>query len=138
MQPKPLAFLAAGAIGIMIAAGCAKGSDQSSSSSTTTTTSSEAPAAAPAASTGAKSAAGGAMGDAAHGKQIFSANCSTCHGATGTEGGVGPSLKSEKSRKNYTQAIAWIKNPQPPMPKLYPSPLSEKDVDDVAAYVETL
>lgn len=78
------------------------------------------------------------MGDAAHGKQIFAANCASCHGATGTEGGVGPSLKGEKSRKNYQQAIAWIKNPQPPMPKLYPSPLSEKDVDDVAAFVETL
>jgi mono/diheme cytochrome c family protein len=136
MQPKPFAFLAAGAVGILIAAGCAKGSNQSSSSSTTTTTSSEAPAAA--ASTGAMAAAGGAMGDAAHGKQIFTANCSSCHGATGTEGGVGPSLKGEKGRKNYEQAIAWIKNPQPPMPKLYPSPLNEKDVDDVAAYVETL
>jgi mono/diheme cytochrome c family protein len=143
MQSKPLAFLAAGAIGIMVVAGCAKGSDQSSSSTTTTTSaSSEAPAAAPAAS-GADAAAtaaasGGAMGDATHGKAIFTANCSTCHGATGTEGGVGPSLKGEKSRKNYEQAIAWIKNPQPPMPKLYPSPLSEKDVDDVAAYVESL
>ena len=61
-----------------------------------------------------------------------------CHGATGTEGGAGPSLKNEKSRKNFGQAVAWIKDPQPPMPKLFPSPLSEKDVDDVATYVEGL
>jgi mono/diheme cytochrome c family protein len=91
------------------------------------------------ASTGKKgesSAAGAA--DPAHGKQIFSQNCASCHGATGTEGGVGPSLKDEKSRKNTAAAIAWIKDPKPPMPKLYPSPLSEKDVADVAAYVESL
>ena len=72
------------------------------------------------------------------GKTIFSANCATCHGATGTEGGVGPSLKNEKSRKNYAQTIAWIHNPTPPMPKLWPSPLNDKDVQDVAAYVQSL
>jgi mono/diheme cytochrome c family protein len=135
MQSKPFAFLTAAAIGMLLVAGCARGSNQSSTSA-----SSEAPAAAaPAASAGEVAAApAGKMGDAAHGKTIFSANCASCHGATGTEGGVGPSLKNEKSRKNYQQAIAWIKNPQPPMPKLYPSPLGEKDVEDVAAYVETL
>lgn len=79
-----------------------------------------------------------AGGDATHGKQLFTQNCASCHGATGTEGGVGPSLRNEKSRKNFAKAVTWIENPQPPMPKLYPSPLSEKDVDDVAAYVETL
>jgi mono/diheme cytochrome c family protein len=137
MQSKPLAFLAAGAIAVLIAAGCTKGSDQSSTSSTTTTTSTttSAPAAAPSATTGAMSVT---TGDADHGKSIFTANCASCHGATGTEGGVGPSLKNEKSRKDHAAAVAWIKNPQPPMPKLYPSPLSEKDVNDVAAYVETL
>lgn len=77
-------------------------------------------------------------GDAANGKKLFAANCAACHGAHGTEGGVGPSLKGEKSKKNQAAAVAWIKNPKAPMPKLYPSPLSEKDVNDVAAYVETL
>jgi len=47
-------------------------------------------------------------------------------------------LHGEKARKNTAAAIAWIKNPQPPMPKLYPGTLSEKDVTDVAAYVESL
>jgi mono/diheme cytochrome c family protein len=77
-------------------------------------------------------------GDAKHGKEIFGSNCASCHGATGTEGGVGPSLKNEKSRKNTDKTIAWIKNPQPPMPKLWPSPLSDKDVADVAAFVQSL
>ena len=114
MQSKPLAFLAAGAVAVLIAAGCTKSSDQSTSTTSTSTA------------------------QAARGKTIFATNCSACHGATGTEGGIGPSLKNEQSRKNYADTIAWIKNPQPPMPKLYPSPLSEKDVDDVAAYVQGL
>jgi mono/diheme cytochrome c family protein len=77
-------------------------------------------------------------GDAANGKKLFGANCASCHGATGTEGGVGPSLKGEKSKKNQAATVAWIKNPKAPMPKLFPNPLSAKDVNDVAAYVETL
>jgi mono/diheme cytochrome c family protein len=77
-------------------------------------------------------------GDAANGKKIFTQNCASCHGATGTEGGAGPSLKGEKSRQDTAAAVAWIKDPKPPMPKLYPTPLSDKDVADVAAYVETL
>jgi mono/diheme cytochrome c family protein len=89
-------------------------------------------------STSAPAAGAAAAGDPAHGKSIFAANCASCHGSTGTEGGIGPSLKNERSRKNLEQAIAWIKNPQPPMPKLYPSPLGDKDVLDVAAYVQSL
>jgi mono/diheme cytochrome c family protein len=132
MPSRPFAFVAATAIAALIAAGCTKGSDQSSSSSTTTTTTATA---GPAATTGTMTVT---KGDPAHGKTIFGANCAQCHGANGESGGVGPSLKNEKSRKDYDKTIAWIKNPQPPMPKLFPQPLSEKDVDDVAAFVQTL
>ncbi|GAC1422853.1 MAG: hypothetical protein NVSMB5_16480 [Candidatus Velthaea sp.] len=131
---KPITVLTVAVMAGLLVAGCAKSSDQSNSSTTTTAQSSSAPEAAAASSPG----GGMAAGDAAHGKQIFAANCASCHGASGTEGGVGPSLKNEKSRKNTAAAIAWIKNPQPPMPKLFPSPLSEKDVADVASFVETL
>jgi mono/diheme cytochrome c family protein len=131
MTFKPFALVAAGAFAAVLATGCSKTSDQS------TTTTSGATSVPAAANAGAMSGTA-ALGDPVHGKAIFSANCATCHGATGTEGGVGPSLKNEKSRKNYAQTVAWIKNPSPPMPKLYPSPLAEKDVDDVAAYVQTL
>jgi mono/diheme cytochrome c family protein len=131
MTFKPFALVAAGAFAAVLATGCSKTSDQS------TTTTSGATSVPAAANAGAMSGTA-ALGDPAHGKAIFTANCATCHGATGVEGGVGPSLKNEKSRKNYAQTVAWIKNPSPPMPKLYPSPLAEKDVDDVAAYVQTL
>src|SRR2546423_4708240 len=81
--------------------------------------------------------AASASGNVAHGKVLFAQNCSSCHGATGG-GGVGPSLKGEKSRRNFAAAVAWIKNSRPPMPKLYPSVLKAKDVNDIAAFVETL
>ena len=79
-----------------------------------------------------------AAGDPQHGMAIFGQNCSSCHGAAGAGGGIGPTLKGEKTRKDTVAAIAWIKNPVAPMPKLYPAPLSESDVADVAAYVESL
>jgi mono/diheme cytochrome c family protein len=78
------------------------------------------------------------LGDGSHGAEVFRANCAVCHTANGAAAGVGPSLEHEKQRKNYDQTVAWIESPNPPMPKLYPSPLSEKDVEDVAAYVQSL
>ena len=129
--------LFAAAVAASLAAGCSKSSDSASSSS-----GASAAATGPVtdvASDGMKDeGAAPAAGDAAHGKEIFSQNCSSCHGADGTQGGVGPSLKGEKTRKDLPKTIAWIKNPMPPMPKLYPAPLGEKDVADVAAYVQSL
>ena len=131
-----LALITAAFAGLIVA-GCAKGSDTATTSTTTTTTTDAAATMAPAASGG--SMASTAMsGDAAHGKTIFAANCAQCHGAGGAKGGVGPSLLGEKKKKNSAATVAWIKNPQPPMPKLYPTPLSEKDVADVASYVQSL
>jgi len=85
-----------------------------------------------------KTVAATAAGGAAHGKTLYAASCATCHGAGGAGSGAGPSLKGEKSKKDQAAVAAWIKKPAPPMPKLYPSPLSDKDVSDVAAYIETL
>jgi mono/diheme cytochrome c family protein len=78
------------------------------------------------------------VGNESRGADVFRANCAVCHTAKGAAAGVGPSLEHEKQRKNYNQTVAWIEQPDPPMPKLYPSPLSERDVDDVAAYVQSL
>lgn len=109
---------------------CAKSNQNSASKSVRTMTS--------APGSEAKINKGAQVADSGHGKAIYQQNCASCHGANGAGGGVGPTLKNEKSRKNMAQAISWIKNPQSPMPKLYPSPLSEQDVSDVAAYVESL
>jgi mono/diheme cytochrome c family protein len=115
-----LCFLGSCAVAALLVAGCSKssrGSDQSAGAS-------EAPASkAPVVK---------------HGAQIFAQDCASCHGGNGVGGGVGPSLRDEKSRKSYQAAIAWIEDPKPPMPELYPSPLGLKDIEDVAAYIETL
>lgn len=122
MPSTAFSYVAAGALAVALAAGCAKSSDQSSQSTTTATTAQTATV----------------TGDGAHGKQIFAANCASCHGANGVEGGIGPSLKGEKARKNFAATVAWVHDPKPPMPKLWPSPLGDKDVQDVAAYVQSL
>jgi mono/diheme cytochrome c family protein len=102
----------------LLAAGCAQKGAQSAESAT----------AAPAGTT---------VGNTGRGGQIFRTNCAVCHSTSGGSG-VGPSLEHESKRRNYEQTVAWIMQPDPPMPKLYPSPLSEKDVRDVAAYVQSL
>jgi mono/diheme cytochrome c family protein len=141
MHAKVVTLVAVAALGGLLVTGCSKSADSSSSTDSSSATASAAPAAAassaPAAAASADATVASA-GDAAKGEAIFTANCQACHGAKGAGGGVGPSLKDEKSRKDSAAAIAWIKNPQPPMPKLYPSPLSETDVANVAAYVESL
>jgi len=84
------------------------------------------------------SAAEPAVGNVERGKALFATNCSTCHGATGVEGGVGPSLRGESRRKDLDATIVWIHHPQPPMPALYPSPLTADEVVDIATYVQSL
>lgn len=76
--------------------------------------------------------------DQDHGRAVYAANCAVCHGATGLEGGLGPSLRDEKSRMDLSRTMSWIKDPKPPMPKLYPENLTDDDVRDVAQYVNSL
>jgi len=132
MRRRPSALLIVAVFAAVLATGCSK-TEQQSTSTTSTTASPMA-----AASTAAQSAAMAPAGDVAHGKSIFTDKCVMCHGVNGVGGGVGPSLKNEKTRKNLAQAIAWIKNPRSPMPKYYPKDLDAKGVADVAAFVETL
>lgn len=78
-------------------------------------------------------------GNPSAGAQIFRANCASCHGPTGVEGGVlGPSLHRERERMDFSTIASWIEDPEPPMPHLYPKPLSLQEVRDVASYVATL
>lgn len=112
------------AAAVLVASACAKKDESASPASTPASSSISAP--------------GAAVADVTHGKALFVQNCAVCHGAGGISGGVGPSLKNERSRKTRVGVVAQIKNPQPPMPKLYPGTLSEHDVADLASYVETL
>ena len=49
----------------------------------------------------------------------------------------GVAIQNEPARKDHGQLIAWIKDPLPPMPKLYPVPLTDDDIEATARYVET-
>lgn len=78
-------------------------------------------------------------GEKEAGALLFRQHCSSCHGATGKEENMpGPSLHYESARMDFATTVSWIKDPMPPMPKLYPASLSESDVDDIAAYVQSI
>ena len=77
-------------------------------------------------------------GDKKAGAAVFAANCAACHGMQGAGGDIGPSLRGESRRMNFETVASWIEDPQPPMPRLYPGRLSDQQVRDVAAYVQTL
>lgn len=74
-------------------------------------------------------------GDAGRGKALYSQTCITCHGA---DGSMLPdyNLKGIQARRDQAALVHWIKDPKPPMPRLFPSPFSTQDVEDIAAYVE--
>lgn len=77
-------------------------------------------------------------GNAAAGASSYARMCSSCHGPAG-EGGTGAKLQGIAARMSYEQTIALIKAPaSQKMPVMYPSPLSDKDVDDVSAFIRTL
>jgi alcohol dehydrogenase (cytochrome c) len=71
-----------------------------------------------------------------HGRTLYAQNCAACHGASG-EGGTGKSLTKLSARRTFQSTIQWLENPTPPMPKLFPSPLSERDVRDIALFIRS-
>ncbi|MGH7708592.1 MAG: c-type cytochrome [Vulcanimicrobiaceae bacterium] len=138
-------FLVACAVVGMIVSGCAKSKSSTSGAAAPPASATTGPIT-DLASTGMKSSgsatpAPAKAGDAVKGKAIFLTNCAGCHGAN-AQGGVGPNLhgtlSDPKMARTDAALIKWIKDPLAPMPKLYPSPLNEQDVADVAAYVKTL
>lgn len=76
--------------------------------------------------------------DIAHGKAVYVQQCAACHGAAGAGGPIGPALTGEHTRRSYQSVRAIVLDPQPPMPKLYPSRMTKADLRDVSAYVEAL
>jgi mono/diheme cytochrome c family protein len=77
--------------------------------------------------------------DIGHGRQVFYGMCAGCHGSDGKNISInGHDLTTVKQRMSVEQIIAWIKNPKPPMPKVYPEPLQpseEADLRDVATFL---
>jgi mono/diheme cytochrome c family protein len=76
--------------------------------------------------------------DLSRGKAVYAAQCAACHGERGAGGPVGPSLQNENAKRPYRSVYAIVLDPAPPMPKLYPGRITQSDVRDVSAYVESL
>ncbi len=76
--------------------------------------------------------------DLDRGKAVYARECAACHGAAANGTQIGPPLLNEGARRSSRQIFALIANPQPPMPKLYPSRLTRNELRDVTAYVSQL
>jgi quinohemoprotein ethanol dehydrogenase len=83
---------------------------------------------------GEEAAAGGATADAAAGKEVFSEECSVCHGATGHGGNGGPDLRTMPLAKTQAGAEEQVTNGGGGMPA-FSGTLSEEEISNVAAYV---
>src|SRR5918996_4283264 len=78
----------------------------------------------------------GGEGDPAAGKEVFTANCGSCHtlADAGTTGTIGPNL--DESQPSVELAVDRVTNGQGVMPP-FADTLSEQQIQDVAAYVST-
>jgi alcohol dehydrogenase (cytochrome c) len=77
--------------------------------------------------------------DVDHGRQVFYGMCAGCHGSDGKNISInGNDLTTVKERMSLEQILAWLKNPKPPMPKVFPEPMrpsEEADLQDVALFL---
>jgi alcohol dehydrogenase (cytochrome c) len=80
------------------------------------------------------SSATGGRANLASGRKLYGQICVSCHGPDGNMI-ADHKLSTLKTRRDRAATIGYIKDPKPPMPKLYPDLLTEQNVADVAAYV---
>ena len=76
--------------------------------------------------------------DSGSGKAVYLRECAVCHGAQGAGTQIAPALKGLGQRKSFAAVLRVVADPQPPMPKLYPSRLTRRQLRDVSAYVRSL
>ncbi len=75
-----------------------------------------------------------ATGNVDAGRKLYSQVCTACHGADG--GMVADhKLATVGARRDHAGVEAFIKNPQLPMPKMYPTLINDQNVADVTAYL---
>jgi quinohemoprotein ethanol dehydrogenase len=70
----------------------------------------------------------------ADGQQVFAANCSVCHGATGHGGNGGPDLTSIPSAKQMAVVVKQVENGGGGMPA-FRGQLTQQQIEDVSTYV---
>ena len=79
-------------------------------------------------------------GDAAHGKQVYLSDaCFTCHGRSGQGGAYeGPAPILARTALPFEGFKAEIRNPVKDMPAYSDAVLSDQDIADIYAFVESL
>jgi alcohol dehydrogenase (cytochrome c) len=77
-------------------------------------------------------AAGGSS--AVQGQRLYGQVCQSCHGPDGNMI-ADHKLQGLASRQTLAATMAYIRNPRPPMPKLYPELLDEGSVAAVAGWI---
>jgi quinohemoprotein ethanol dehydrogenase len=73
-------------------------------------------------------------GDAAAGKEVFTEECSICHGSDGHGGNGGPDLSTMPLAKTEAGVVKQVTNGGGGMPA-FKGTLSAEEINDVAAYV---
>lgn len=76
------------------------------------------------------------MGDVTAGKAIFDTNCGACHPNGGQ--GVGPSLAGGMGRLGQSAVTTQIRNGKGSMPPFPTSRISDSQLNDLLAYLNTL
>jgi len=82
--------------------------------------------------------AGMLRGDGSRGRSIYLERCAACHGADARGTRLGPALHALKASWTQKRIFAAIEEPEAPMPKLYPSQLTRRDLADVTAYIDDI
>lgn len=82
------------------------------------------------------SAAGLTVGPDERGRAVYEHHCLACHGSDGT-GVHGVDLR-KLGEMTHEQLADWIKNPRPPMPRVFIEPLDHEDVSDLNVLVSYL
>jgi mono/diheme cytochrome c family protein len=83
----------------------------------------------------------GALKDnaAERGKRLFAESCAGCHGFDGKNVSIsGNDLATIANRQTVQQLEQWIRNPAPPMPKVFPEPMTDDelvDLHDIATFL---
>ena len=71
---------------------------------------------------------------AARGHKVYEQVCSACHGPNGNLV-AGHELSALRKGRDRAATLNYIKDPKPPMPKLYPNLLDEQSLKDVTSYI---
>jgi len=70
----------------------------------------------------------------ARGHKVYEQVCASCHGPDGKLV-AGHDLGTLASRRDRADTMAYVKDPRPPMPKLFPNLLDEQSLRDVTSYI---